>query len=63
MEINDRSLHHAYFPRTFIFTKKIKLVGFNIVEDLKSRVWKFKSTSTKNKFLITFQTSKLKASK
>ena len=44
------------------FTKK-NLVGLNIIEHLKSCVWNFKSTLTKNKFLITLQTSKLKASK
>ena len=60
----DHNLYHAYWSRTFNFyKKKIKLVGFNIIEHLKSCVWNFKSTSTKNKFLITLQTSKLKASR
>ena len=54
MERNDDSMHHAYLSRTFNFHKK-KLVGFNIIEHLKSCVWNFKSTSTKNKFLITFK--------
>ena len=56
------------FQELSILTKS--LVGFNIIEhlesfvwNLESFVWNLKSTSTKNKFLITFQNSKLKASK
>jgi len=48
------------FQKLSIFTK---ILGFNIIEHLKSFVWNFKFTSTKNKFVITFQTSKLKTSK
>jgi len=50
MEKNEHSLHHANFQELSIFTKS--LVGFNIIEQLKSCVWNFKSTSTKTSFKL-----------
>ena len=48
MAKNDHRLRHAHFQEHAIFTKD--LVGFNIIEYLKSCVWNFKSTSTKTSF-------------
>jgi len=49
MAKNDQRLHHAHFQELAIFTQ-IFLVGFNIIEHLKSYVWNFKSTFTKRSF-------------
>jgi len=61
MAKNEHRLNHAHV-KNFQFPQK-NLVGFNIIDHLKSCVWNFKSTSTKKKFLITLQNSQLKASK